>query len=62
MVTLLDVLVIGLALASVWFWLAVLIGLIFRAETVMERLKWWLVVIVPQGIIIALALRVLHWL
>ena len=59
MAALFTVLVVGLALASAWFWVAVLIGLIFHTESVMERLKWWLLVVIPQGIIIALALKVL---
>jgi hypothetical protein len=49
---LLKILVCGVALASLWFWIFTLI----RKELTASMLKWWLRVIVPQGIMIIFAL------
>ena len=49
----LNTIIVGLGLASAWFWIFVLVSKKFKRED----LKWWLYVIVPQGILIAFALR-----
>jgi hypothetical protein len=54
-----EVLVVGSALAAVFYWLAMLFGRVTG-----ERLyfKWWCKVVVPQGVIVATALKLLGWL
>jgi hypothetical protein len=49
-----SVIVQGVALSSIWFWLYALIK---KDERSMRTLFWWAKVIVPQGIVIAFALR-----
>jgi len=44
-------LIIGVAMSSVWFWIFALLRGFNTAI-----FKWWLKIIVPQGIIIAFAL------
>ncbi len=51
----LKVLVYGVALSSIWFWLFILSSKEFR----IGMLKLWLKVIVPQGILIAFALTLM---
>lgn len=51
----LKIVVYGVAMASIWFWLYSLI----RKEISMSMLKTWIKIIVPQGIVIALALILL---
>lgn len=48
---LIKVLVLGLALSSIWFW----VFAILRKEISSSMLKWWLKIIVPQGMIITYA-------
>lgn len=55
------VLMLGIALASVWYWIAVLFG-ILRNVNMMEKYKWWLAIIVPQAVVIILALKALRLL
>ena len=51
-----NVIVQGVALASVWFWVY---SLLKSDEKNMRVLAWWAKVIIPQGIIIALALNLI---
>ena len=53
--TIVDTALVGLGLAVVFYWLAVLFG---RANGNKECFKWWLKVIVIQGVILAAALKV----
>jgi hypothetical protein len=54
MEAILQVVITGVALASLWFWICVAL----RVFDPRDRFWWWLRVIVPQGIIIAWALRI----
>lgn len=49
---LLKTIVCGVALASIWLWAFSLV----RKEYGMSMLRWWIKVIVPQGMVIAYAL------
>ena len=51
--SIIKTLITGLSLACVWFWCFLLISKKFKRDD----LKWWFSVIVPQGILIAFALR-----
>lgn len=51
----LNILIYGLALASVWFWLYSLL----KKELNQSMLKSWIKIIVPQGILIVFALMTL---
>lgn len=55
-----EIVVIGIGLACVWYWLALLVRV--RMVQGNEGWKWWLTRIVPQGVVIALALKVLQLL
>jgi hypothetical protein len=55
-----EIVVIGTALACIWYWLAMLVRV--RMVSTSEGWKWWLSRIVPQGVVIALALKVLQLL
>jgi hypothetical protein len=52
---LLKILVCGIALSSLWFWAFTLV----RKEVSKSMLKWWLKVIVLQGVVIAFALALI---
>ena len=49
-----EIIVQGIALSAIWFWVYALIK---KEERSIRTLFWWVKVIVPQGIIIALALH-----
>ena len=50
-----QIIIIGLALSSVFMW----IGVIFRVFNPEHKFWWWSRVIVPQGILIAWACKIL---
>jgi hypothetical protein len=56
-----HILIISMGLACACFWLAALIGIITKAN-IMERWKQWLLITIPQAIVIVLALKELKWL
>ena len=51
-----KIILMGVALASVWYWVAVL----FRITHPDKGMKLWFKIIIPQGIIIAFAVKVLY--
>lgn len=51
-----DIVVQGVALASIWFWVY---SLFKCEERSIKTLVWWIKVIVPQGVVIALALNLI---
>ena len=53
-----KIIIMGAALASVWFWIAVL----FRTTSPSRAYSEWLRIFVPQGIIIAWAIKLLDLL
>lgn len=54
---LIDILVVGTALASVWYW----VGIYLKLPLIGHE-RWWIKVILVQGIIIAWALKILKLL
>jgi hypothetical protein len=52
---LLKVIICGVALSSLWLWIFSLV----KKELNSSMLKWWLKVIVPQGIVIIYALMLI---
>lgn len=49
-----DVLTIGVSLATIFYWM----GLLFNRLSIgAPDFRWWLKIIVPQGIVLALALK-----
>lgn len=53
--TALHVVAVGTGLSIVFYWAGVLLG---KLSTNSHELRWWLRVAVPQGIVIAAALKV----
>jgi hypothetical protein len=49
-----DIIIQGAALSSIWFWIN---SLFYKDRQTMRALIWWAKVIIPQGIIIAFALN-----
>lgn len=52
---LIDVLIVGLALSSALYWVAFMWG---RLSTDMKDFKWWLRIVLLQGIILSAALKI----
>jgi hypothetical protein len=52
---LLHVLEVGIGLSVVFYWLGILLN---RLNTSSGEFRWWLFRIVPQGIVLAAALKV----
>ena len=50
-----QVLGVGAGLAIVFYWLGILLG---KLGTNSHDFKWWLKIVIPQGIVLAAALRV----
>lgn len=50
----LNILITGIALASVWYWIYSLIRGVRKSD-----LQWWLKIIVPQGILISFAAQLI---
>ena len=53
--SLLHILEVGVGLSVVFYWLGILFN---RLNTSSGEFKWWLLRIVPQGIVLAAALKV----
>jgi hypothetical protein len=54
----LDTLIIGIALSVAWYWLILLASLFVKVD-MMNRWSWWILVMVPQGVFLAWALRLI---
>jgi len=50
-----NAVIYGVALASLWYWLYLIVRKDFSSQT----LKRWVAVIVPQGVVVAIALVLL---
>ena len=57
MLTAIEVAITGIAIAIVVYWLAVLFG---RVGTNRSDFQWWVKVVIIQGVIVAVALKLLH--
>lgn len=55
MMSIIETIFIGAALAVIWFWVAIL----FRITSPGKGFKEWLVFVMPQGIVVAVALKFL---
>lgn len=51
----LQTLVVGVGLATLFYWIGILLG---RIGTNPHEFKWWIKTIIPQGIVLAFALKV----
>jgi hypothetical protein len=58
MVKIVDTIIHGVALASLWFWAFTIYNRVCEPRLI----RLWLQIIVPQGVVIAFVLRAQGWL